>query len=335
MERDKSADGRVGKPVTCQLISLNHTGIHKISDYLDDIFIFVRGNAWIMFRIRILQLTRSLVIAIVISGLASLAHGGSPVLVGANVPQQQRVAVEQINHSAWDMLLKKYVDRDGMVNYAAWKANQADVQALDNYLKHLSSASITGQSDRNASLAFWINAYNAVTVKGILREYPTTSIRNHTARVFGYNIWKDLQLLVGGRPYYLEQIEHEILRKMGEPRIHFAIVCASIGCPRLLNEAYVADQLDQQLNTNAQAFFANQRNFRYDPAQRTIALSSILNWFAGDFGQNQAEQLRRIAPYLPDAPSRQLAESGSARVSYLDYDWNLNDQSSSRRAASR
>jgi hypothetical protein len=267
--------------------------------------------------------------------MGSQAGAGSPVLIGVNVPEQQRIAVGRIDHSTWDALLKKYVDQSGMVNYAAWKANSSDMQALDDYLNHLSAASFTGPANQNASLAFWINAYNAVTVKGILREYPTTSIRNHTARVFGYNIWKDLQLVVSGKPYSLEQIEHEVLRKMGEPRIHFAIVCASIGCPRLLNEAYVSEKLELQLAENARAFFANPRNFRYDPTQHTIDLSSILDWFGEDFGRNLTEQLRRIAPYLPDVPSQQLAESGAARVSYLDYDWNLNDQNSGGRPASR
>ncbi|MGE3239479.1 MAG: DUF547 domain-containing protein [Pirellulales bacterium] len=283
------------------------------------------------------QSSRSGRIALLVGAVAlsnvTATLAGTPVLVGVNVPEQQRMSVDRIDHSAWNELLKKYVDQYGMVNYAAWKASSADLRALDKYLNHLSTASIAGPVNRNASLAFWINAYNAVTVKGILREYPTTSIRNHTARVFGYNIWKDLKLVVGGQPYSLEQIEHEVLRKMGEPRIHFAIVCASVGCPRLLNEAYAPEKLEQQLANNAETFFANPRNFRYDPMQGTIALSSILDWFGEDFGPNQAEQLTSIAPYLPDAPARQLAESGTARVSYLDYDWNLNDQASRDRVS--
>jgi hypothetical protein len=165
-----------------------------------------------------------------------------------------------------------------------------------------------------------------VTVKGILREYPTTSIRNHTARLYGYNIWKDLQLLVGGKPYSLEAIEHEILRKMGEPRIHFAIVCASIGCPRLLNEAYSGEKLDQQLTVNTQAFFADPAKFTADASTGTIQVSPILSWFAEDFGADTAAQLKTIAPYLPES-ARPLASSGRARVRYLDYDWGLNDRS--------
>ena len=174
-----------------------------------------------------------------------------------------------------------------------------------------------------------------MTVKGILREYPTTSIRNHTAKVFGYNVWEDLLLVVGGKTYSLSQMEHEVLRPMGEPRIHFAIVCASRGCPRLLNQAYTADRLEQQLSENARDFFAKSSNIQYDVGGKTIKISSIMDWFATDFGKSAAEQMKYIAPYLPNEGGKQLAGSGAARVSYLEYDWSLNDQATQRTARSR
>jgi len=262
---------------------------------------------------------------------AGESAAGSEATVGLDVPREKRVPVDQIDHSGWDRLLKKFVDVGGMVEYTGWKASRADRQALNRYLNRLSHASFPRSSSRQAALAFWINAYNALTVEGILREYPTSSIRNHTAKLFGYNLWEDFRLLVGGRPYSLEEIEHEILRKMGEPRIHFAIVCASIGCPRLLNEAYTAVKLDQQLTANTRAFFADPDKFRHDAARRTITVSPILDWFAEDFGADQAKQLRTIAPYLPDDDARQLATSGTVQVRHLDYDWGLNDQSRGRR----
>lgn len=266
-----------------------------------------------------------IVVALILAwAIPSLA--GPTVTVGQNVSPAERIPVERIDHSAWDSLLKKYVDSSGMVNYATWKASARDVAALDAYLDHLSSASFTPRSDVKAKLAFWINAYNAVTIKGILREYPTTSIRNHTAKLVGYNIWKDLQLLVEGRPNSLDQMEHEILRKMGEPRIHFAIVCASVGCPRLLSEAYAPNRLEEQLTANSRAFFADSGKFRYDAQRRTISVSPILDWFGEDFGRTKAEQLRRIAPYLPDPAARALAESGDVAIQFPDYDWSLNDQ---------
>lgn len=270
--------------------------------------------------------------AVGITALAALmmleppeCRGGPVVTVGASVAANQRVPLERIDHSTWNRLLQRYVDDRGMVDYTGWKASSADRQALNQYLAHLSAASVTPQSPRAAQLAFWINAYNAVTVEGILREYPTSSIRNHTTKLVGYNIWKDLRLPVAGKYYSLEQIEHEILRKMGEPRIHFAIVCASVGCPRLLNEAYTAEKLDAQLTANAKAFFSDREKFQFDTGRRAMAVSPILEWFAGDFGADQPARMRRIAPYLPEA-ARPLAESGTARLSYLEYDWSLNDQ---------
>ncbi len=245
--------------------------------------------------------------------------------LGQKWPSSQQVSMAQIDHSPYDALLKKYVDKDGFVNYTAWQKSSADRQALQQYLTSLSQASPTVKADREAELAFWINAYNAVTLEGILQVYPTDSIRNHTSKLGGYNLWKDLPLLVGGKPYSLDAIEHQVLRKMGEPRVHFAIVCASIGCPRLLNEAYVAEKLSEQLTVNTKDFFARSQNLQVDAATGTLKLSSILDWFGSDFGKSSAEQLQAVAPYLP-ANAQPLATSGRARVAYLDYNWNLNDQ---------
>ena len=257
---------------------------------------------------------------------------GPKVTVGASVPANQQVSMDQIDPCNWGALLKRYVDENGNVNYAGWKKSATDVQALEAFLGHLSSANPSAQATQAAKLAFWINAYNAVTVHGILREYPTTSIRNHTAKLIGYNIWDDLLLTVGGQPFSLNQMEHEVLRKMGEPRIHFAIVCASRSCPRLLNEAYTAEKLDAQLTTNTKVFFANPGNFRYDAVGRKFQLSSILDWFGEDFGSDQAAQLRTIAPYLPSREAYDAAIANSVSVSHLDYDWGLNDQASARTA---
>lgn len=253
----------------------------------------------------------------------------SPVTVGAKIASADRIAIDQIDHSFWSDLLRKYVDERGRVDYRNWKVSQADLKLLDTYLAQLSAAQLKGDDHREARLAYWINAYNSVTVKGILREYPTTSIRNHTAKFFGYNIWHDLQLLVDGGSYSLDHIEHKILRKMDEPRIHFAIVCASISCPRLLNEAYTAEKLDKQLSENAKVFFANSSNLRADTDKKTIYLTKIMDWFGEDFGSTQAKQLKQIAPSMPKA-IRELAVSADVRVRYLNYDWGLNDQSADR-----
>ncbi len=253
----------------------------------------------------------------------STTVAGNPVYVGQRV--RGTTAMSAVDHSTWNSLLQKYVDNDGYVNYQSWHSSQSDRQALNQYLSRLSQGN-PQLGDENAKLAFWINAYNAVTVQGILREYPTTSIRNHTAKLVGYNIWKDLQLYVAGQPYSLEAIEHQILRKTGDGRIHFAIVCASIGCPRLLNQAYTPQDVQQQLEVNAKDFFCRPQNFRFDARTGNFQLSEIMNWYGSDFGNSQSAQLQAIAKWLPDNASRAAAQQGRGRISFLKYDWNLNDQ---------
>ena len=252
----------------------------------------------------------------------SHAFAGTNVYLGFPVPKTV-VSMDDIDHSVWDKLLGKYVS-DGMVNYRSWHNSKADRQRLNGYLSHLSTASLARRASHASKLAFWINTYNALTIHGILREYPTTSIRNHTAKLFGYNIWNDLQIYIGGMPHSLEQIEHQILRKMNEPRIHFAIVCASIGCPRLLDQAYTAEEIETQLEDNAREFFLHRRNFRFDVSANRVYLSSILKWFAEDFGVDQATQLRTISKWLPKKHSA-IISTGNPSVGYLAYDWNLNE----------
>lgn len=265
---------------------------------------------------------------LLLSGGVSDAFAGGGTL-GRKWPVATRSSIDQIDHSALDALLKKYVDVDGFVDYSAWQAARGDRQALLTYLGSLGRADPQSKASHEAKLAFWINAYNALTIEGILREYPTTSIRNHTAKVFGYNIWHDLVLIVGSETYSLDRIEHQILRKMGEPRIHFTIVCASIGCPRLRNEAYTTTRLTEQLADNARDFFSRRQNLRVDTRSRTLYVSSILDWFGEDFGRSTSRQLAAIKPYFPET-AQQVLDQGEVQVRYLDYNWRLNDQRSRR-----
>ena len=257
---------------------------------------------------------------------ASSSIAGTHTRLGKNWERTSRISIDQVQYSQYDTLLKKYVDRSGDVNYGAWQRSATDLQALDHFLDHLSQADRRKLATHSAQLAFWINAYNAVTLKGILLEYPTTSITRHTSKLYGYNIWHDLLLLVGGSEYSLDHMEHQILRKMNEPRIHFAIVCASRSCPKLRDEAYLPGKLSEQLEDNTRTFFCDSRNFRYDPASRRMELSKILKWFGSDFGSGESQLLSRIADYLPTAAAQNFARGGRVRVFYLDYDWALNDQ---------
>ncbi|QDT63255.1 DUF547 domain-containing protein [Calycomorphotria hydatis] len=266
------------------------------------------------------------VASLLIAGVVMVAFGQGAQAeppVGRKVPASERVSINDIDHDSYNELLQKYVDADGYVDYTAWQASREDQRALQDYLSTLSTADLDKPASKEAKLAYWINAYNAITLEGILRVYPTDSIRNHTAKLWGYNIWKNLYLLVDDQQLSLDDIEHKILRKMDEPRIHFAIVCASVGCPRLLSEAYTAEKIDEQLTTNATDFFSRETNLKIEGT--TLYLSSILSWFGEDFGGNQTTQLKTITPYLPEN-ARRLAGKSNVRVRYLDYDWGLNDQ---------
>lgn len=261
--------------------------------------------------------------------LSQHVWGGTNIYVGSK--SAGRTSMDHVEHSLLDTLLKKYVNRDGLVNYRAIKRSPADMKALDDYLTLLSSADPKLPAKRESQLAFWINAYNAVTLHGMLREYPTPSIKKHVALAFGYNIWKDLQLYVGGAPVALETMEHEILRPMNDPRIHFAIVCASKGCPRLLNEAYTAERIEDQLELNSRDFFSRAQNFRYEGNR--FYLSSILKWYDSDFGSTRAEQLRAYARWMPTESARSAARSGSVSIRFLGYDWSINEQPPRKRRA--
>jgi hypothetical protein len=254
-----------------------------------------------------------------------VAHAGTKVEVGRPCAKADRPSLAEVDHAGFDALLRKYVDERGLVAYARWKASAPDMKALDDYLAKIGCVDLHKSATKPAELAYWINVYNALTLKGILREYPTSSIKNHVSRLGGYNIWKDLYVWIDGKGYSLDYVEHQLLRKMGEPRIHFAVVCASKGCPPLVNKAYTADNLDAMLAANAKRYFAQPANFKADPGSRTVYISQLIKWYGTDFASAPAEQLRVLRPYIPYSESLGWFDSG-VTVNYLDYDWSLNDQ---------
>jgi len=277
---------------------------------------------------------RTLKGALLAVGLAMAAAfpalGGQKVRVGRACERADRPSLAEVDHGPFDALLRKYVDDHGLVAYARWKASVDDVQALDESLSRAGCVDLKKPSPKPAQVAYWVNLYNALTLRGILREYPTASIRDHTSRFGGYHIWKDLLVWVDGRSLSLDDIEHTILRKMGEPRIHLAIVCASRGCPPLRNRAYSASNLDEELDANGRRFFAQAENFRADPRARSVSLSQLFQWYGSDFGATPAEQLRALRPLLPASEALGWAEGPGVRIGYLNYDWSLNDQRPSR-----
>lgn len=266
--------------------------------------------------------TFALMLALVIS--TDHVFAGPKVYVGKPCDSPNRPSLAQIDHGALDKLLQKYVDGNGLVAYGKWKGNAADVKALHEYLEKSGCVDLQKPASQQAQVAYWINVYNALTLKAILREYPTSCICQHRFKIGGFNIFKDLVLWVDGTYYSLDDIEHRTLRKMGEPRIHFAIVCGGKSCPPLANRVYTPDGLEKQLAANAQRFFAKTGNFRVEA--KTVWTSQLLKWYGTDFGRTTAEQWRSIRPYLPAPDSLGWLEGGAFTVRYTDYDWSLNDQ---------
>ncbi|MBX9632625.1 MAG: DUF547 domain-containing protein [Burkholderiales bacterium] len=239
-------------------------------------------------------------------------------------------------HVAWTTLLKKHVvlvdgGKASKLNYAAIAQ---DRPALKTYLDTLSKVQPTEYATwkKPEQLAFLINAYNAFTVEKILTRYPDLKSIRDFGSVFG-NPWKDKFFTLLGKPMTLDGIEHETIRVPGafdEPRIHFAVNCASIGCPMLREEAYVADRIDRQLEEQAERFLSDRSRNRWSDGN--LEISKIFDWYKKDFtagykGITSVEQfLGKYAALLADKPDDQKAiRDGRVKVKYLDYDWALND----------
>ena len=216
-------------------------------------------------------------------------------------------STEAFNHNIWHKLLTQHVSDAGNVDYKSFKSNR---KPLTNYITSLGKNMPIDTWKKEDKLAYWINAYNALTIDLILRNYPLHSIKD-IKDPWEQRLWK-----LGDKWYNLEEIEPQILRKMEEPRIHFAIVCASFSCPKLQNEAFTALNLDTQL-TNATKEFLSDKN-RNDISQSDLKLSKIFKWFKKDFEQNGS-----LIDFLNKYSDISISEK--ANKSYLDYNWDLNN----------
>jgi hypothetical protein len=241
---------------------------------------------------------------------AGLSSQGQPIKKVIS-PLKSTTANSTVNldHSQWDMLLKKHVDEDGLVNYMGFKN---DREALSDYLEMLS----TQQPDSNWSvqelLAYYINLYNAYTVDLILENYPLNSIKDISGA------WTKGIVPIGKNHLSLGGIENGVLRKMNEPRIHFAINCASISCPNLLNEAYTAAKINEQLNRATQEFINSSKN---DINPNNPQLSSIFDWYRKDF---VVDGEQNVIDYINQFSNTKI--SRDATIDYKEYNWNLNEQ---------
>lgn len=227
---------------------------------------------------------------------------------------------ENIDHAIWDQLLSKYVkvSNDGVnrVDYAALKKN--DAALLERYLTALQAVEIE-KFPKNEQFAYWVNLYNAATVDVIVKNYPLESIRD--IGLLGQGPWKDKVLKVSGRELSLDDIEHGILRPIWKDvRIHYAVNCASVGCPNLAPQAYTAAKLEPMLDEAARSYINHPRGFaRVDGA---LVASSIFDWYVDDWG-DQPDVLNHARKYASDETKAILGTA--AEIDSHDYDWSLND----------
>lgn len=212
-----------------------------------------------------------------------------------------------LNHNLWNELLQKHVSDEGNVNYKAFKNDPTD---LVTYLELLSNNAPDNSWSKSEKLAYWINAYNAFTVKLIIDKYPVKSIKDIRGP------WDIRFIELGGKSYTLNHIEHEILRKMNEPRIHFAIVCASVSCPKLQNQAFEPSTLETQLSYATKGFLADPE--RNNLTENRIKISRIFKWFAKDFKKEGS-----LIDFLNEYS--EITISQDAKKSFKVYDWNLNE----------
>lgn len=221
-----------------------------------------------------------------------------------------------ITHEIWDGLLKKHVDSTGFVNY---RGMIRDSSELNRYLQLLENAHPNDKFwSRNEQMAYWINAYNAFTIQLIVRNYPVKSIKDiKNGLAFVNSVWDIKFIRIQGFNYDLNNIEHNILRPVfRDARIHAAINCASFSCPRLLNKAFTAQNLESQLDTV-------MRDFVNDPLRNRIGsekaeISEIFKWFKGDF-----EREGSLRDFLNRYSKFKLTES--TEIMHIDYNWALNE----------
>jgi len=240
------------------------------------------------------------------------------VLISCRVSPPDQEGSTFPGHSIWSNLLKKHVRESGLVDYQGF---MKDREQLEQYLSILSNHPPDEAAwSREEQIAYWINVYNAYTIDLILDHYPVQSIKDIGASIqipFVNTPWDIKFITIGEATLDLNNVEHGILRdKFDEPRIHFAVNCASISCPVLRREAYTGDKLDLQLDEQAKIFINDPQKNRI--SMQEAAISRIFSWYKGDFTNGQS-----LIDYLNKFSTVRIADD--ADIHYMEYDWGLND----------
>ena len=245
---------------------------------------------------------------------------------------------ETFDHGDWDRILKESVSEIGEVDYARLKANPGPLAA---YVARLAVASPENRPElfrtREEQLAYWINAYNALTTYGVALKYPTGSVKD-LGFLFGF--FRRDDYVLGGRKLSLMTLENKVIRaRYAEPRIHFAIVCASLSCPKLSRTAYTGENLNAQLEFQVRQYFRERRNLEVDAKANRVTLAAILDWYKEDFekfigGAAPRALLEYARRYTSLEQQREMDGLRAPKVVFRDYDWSINDPMSRLRAKS-
>ncbi|MEM9809534.1 MAG: DUF547 domain-containing protein [Cyanobacteria bacterium P01_D01_bin.56] len=241
-------------------------------------------------------------------------------------------SAQGIDYTIYDDVLSTYVDDEGWVDYENLQQSRQTLDTFNNGIATVDDATLSGWSEEE-QIAFWINAYNSLTLKSIVDQTPIKpSIKDITG------VWRLRKHPINQKEKTLNEIEHDVLRvDFDEPRLHAAIVCAAISCPPLRNEAFTGEQLDAQLDEQVVQWLARPDGLKIDKEAGEVEVSKIFSWFGGDWvpsygvdsgftgSKEERAVLNFISNYVSEEDSAYL-EAGDYKLSYFDYDWTLNDQ---------
>jgi hypothetical protein len=284
-----------------------------------------------------------IVVVLLVAGGWWYSNRPEPRLIRFSPPTASADA-SALSYDPYAAVLANYVDDRGLVDYRGLKANSGYLDAFAALLSQVKPDEYDSWNEKQ-KITFWINAYNALTLEAIVRNYPIDSSlvrsmlypKNSIRQIPG--VWDQLRFVVAGREMTLNDIEHGTLRaKFNEPRIHVALVCAAMSCPPLRREPYTGEQLDQQLEDQARTFLRSPRGLRIERSEGKVYLSSIFRWFGGDFiktygtsdkfgGKSDSERavLNFVSHYVNES-DRGFLLRGNYKIKYLDYNWSLNEQ---------
>jgi hypothetical protein len=261
----------------------------------------------------------------------------------APLPAKKHAVPHVFSHESFDKVLQRFTDDQGLVNYTALKE---DSRYLERYYHLISTYSPDSHPDlfptENHKLAYWINAYNATAIKIALNYYPISNVLDvKPPAVFfllpdksGFFVFQ--RLTYGGKTTNLYYLENRVIRKrFQEPRVHFALNCAALGCPRLPRSSFIGEMLERQLDQETRKFLSEERNYRIDHEKKAIFLSSIFKWYEKDFlswyqdrfPKRNTTLLDYIALYLSEDKAEELKKNAAGyRIRFIPYDWGLNNQ---------